>query len=82
MDGRKKATQEELALLFWLLKYFDGDLPKYGPFKEVLPAAASEMDIFRNNGTKLYQRNIDSLLPYCLNAQGNRKAILAPNLTS
>ena len=69
--------QEELALTFRLLKYCDGDLPKCRPFEEALPAAASEMDTLRNNGTKLDQRNIDSLLSYCLNALGNEKARLA-----
>ena len=55
-------TQEELALTFWLLKYCDGDLPKCRPSEEALPEAAFEMDKLRNNGTKLYQRNIDSLI--------------------
>ena len=76
MEGRTKVTQEELALPFRLLKYCDGDLPKCGPFEEALPAAASEMDTLRNNGTKLDHKNIDSLLSYCLNALGNKKAIL------
>ena len=62
MEGQTKVTQEELALPFWLLKYCDGDLPKCGPSKEALPEAVSEMDILRNNGTKIDHRNIDILL--------------------
>ena len=64
MEGRTKVMQEELALPFWLLKYCDGDLHKYGPFEEALPAAASERDTLSNNGTKIYHRNIDSLVSY------------------
>ena len=64
MEGRKKVTQEELALPFWMLIYCGGDLPKYGLFEESLPAAASEMDTLRNNGKNIDQRNIDSLLSY------------------
>ena len=59
------------------MEYCDEVLSKCGPFEEALPAAASEMDTLRNNGTKLDQRNIDSLLSYCLNALGNEKARLA-----
>ena len=76
MEGQTKVTQEELALPFWLLKYCDGDLSKWGTFEEALRAAASEMDILSNNGTKLDQRNIIILLSYLLNAIGNENAIL------
>ena len=58
------------------MKYCDGDLPKYRPFKESLPEAVSEMDTLSNNGTKLDQRNIIILLSYLLNAIGNENAIL------
>ena len=66
-------TQEELALPR-MLKYCDGDLPKYRPFEEALTAAASDMDTLKNNGTNIYQETIYSLLSYCLNAIGNKKA--------
>ena len=62
MEGQTKVTQDKLALPFWLLKYCDGDLPKFGLFEEVLPAAAYEMDTLINNGINLDQRNIDRLL--------------------
>ena len=77
MEGQTKVTQEEFALPFRLLKYCDGDLPKFGPSEEVLSAAASEMDTLRNNGTNIYQRNIYSLLSYYLNTLGNERVILA-----
>ena len=77
MEGLKKVMQKELVLPFWLLEYFDGDLPKCGLFEEVLPEDASEMDTLRNNGTNLYHRNIYSILSYYLNALGNEKARLA-----
>ena len=64
MERQTKVTQEELALPSWLLKYCDRDLPKCGTFKEALLAAASDMDTLRNNGTKLYQRNVNILLSY------------------
>ena len=70
-------AQEELALLFRLLKYSNGDLPKCGPFKEALPAPTSDMYTLINIGTKIDHRNIYSLLSYCLNALGNKKARLA-----
>ena len=60
----EKVTQEELALPFWLFKYCNGDVTKYRLFKEVLPATVYEMSKLRNNGTKLDQRNINSLLSY------------------
>ena len=50
---------------------------KCGLFEEVLSSDASEMDKLRNNGTKLDQKNIDSLISYCLNALGNKKTRLA-----
>ena len=52
-------------------------MPKCSPFEEALPAAASEMNTLSNNGKKLDQSNIDSLLTYCLNGLGNEEAILA-----
>ena len=63
MEGQTKVTQKYFVLC--------------GPFEEALPATASEMGTLKNNGTKIYQRNIDSLLSYCLNVLGNDKAILA-----
>ena len=60
-----------------MLKYCDGDLPKCGMSKEAPPASASNMDTLRNNGTKIDQRNIDSLIYYCLTALGNEKVGLA-----
>ena len=77
MERQTKVAQEELALPFWLLKYCDRDLPKCGTFEEALLEAASDMDTLRNNCTKLYQRNINILLSYLLNALGNKKEILA-----
>ena len=77
MEGRKKFTQEELALPFQLLKCCNVNLPKCGPFEEALPEAASEMDTLRNNGTNIDQRTIGSLLSYCLNALGNKKVRLS-----
>ena len=73
-------AQEELVILFWLLKYCNGDLTKCVPFEEALPAAASEMDTLGNIGAKLDQRNIDSLLSHWLNALSNKKAKLLPNM--
>ena len=70
-------AQEELALLFRMLKYSNGDLPKCGPFKEALPAPTSDMYTLINIGTKIDHRNIYSLLSYCLNAFGNEKTRLA-----
>ena len=77
MEGKKKVTEEELALPFWLLKYCDGELPKCGPFEEALTAAVYEMDKLRNNGTNLDQRSINIFLSYLLNTLGNEKEILA-----
>ena len=77
MESQTNVTEEELALPFQLLKFFDGDLTKCRLFGEALPAAASDMDKLRNNGTKLDQRNIYSLLFYCHNALSNYKARLA-----
>ena len=77
MEDRTKWTQEELAILFWLLNYCNGDLTECGSFKEALPAAASDMDTLSNNCKKLDHREFNSLISKSLNRLGNKKLGLA-----